>query len=140
MAKPLNHSRALNQIRQLHHYKSNSAPIGEPLGPAMIDFFKQSVTRRQTKLTKVAECWGALVPQLLSEHCALESFSKGTLTVIVDSSSHLYELKQLLLAGIEKQLMMMSDARSAGLRKIVLRSGRWYAGDRPDDRRAKFSS
>jgi len=138
MATPSKHSLALREIRQLHHHKTRTLPMASSLGPEMIDFFKQSVTRRQTKLMKVAECWAALVPQLLIEHCALESFSKGTLTVIVDSSSHLYELKQVLLAGIEKQLMIAG--RAAGLRKIVLRSGRWYAGDTPDDRRAKFSS
>ena len=71
----------------------------------MIDFFKRSVAKRQTKLVKVAECWSALVPQILSEHCALECFVRGTLAVMVDSSSHLYELKQLLLAGLEEQLL-----------------------------------
>jgi hypothetical protein len=40
------------------------------------------------------------VPELLNDHCALESFSRGTLVVIVDSSSHLYQLKTLLLAGL----------------------------------------
>ncbi len=38
--------------------------------------------------------------------------------------SHLYELKQLLLAGLEQQLLLACKA--AGLRKINLRPGRWY--------------
>ena len=103
----------------------------------MVDFFKQSVAKRQTKLEKLAECWGRLVPQILSEHCALESLTRGTLTVMVDSSSHLYVLKQLLLAGIEQQLLIA--CKSAGLRKIMLRHGRWYEGESSSDRKIRFS-
>ncbi len=121
----------------MHRHKSQANPAGIALGPEMIDFFKQSVARRQTKLVKVAECWSVLVPKILSEHCALEGFVRGTLTVMVDSASHLYELKQLLLAGLEQQLLFACKA--AGLRKIALRPGRWYEGDRPDDRKIRFS-
>ena len=130
-------SNAVAELRRLHRHKSQDDPAGIALGPEMIDFFKRSVAKRQTKLVKVAECWSALVPQILSEHCALECFVRGTLTVMVDSSSHLYELKQLLLAGLEEQLLFA--CKSAGLRKITLRPGRWYEGDRPDDRRIRFS-
>jgi hypothetical protein len=49
------------------------------------------------------------------------------LTVVVDSASYLYELKQLLLAGLERQLLLA--CKSAGLRKIVLRRGKWYDGE-----------
>lgn len=90
----------------------------------MIGFFKQSVAKRQTKLVKIAECWGNLVPALLNDHCSLESLNRGTLTVLVDSSSHLYELKQLLLAGLQDQLLLA--CRSTGLKKIALRLGQWY--------------
>jgi len=61
---------------------------------------------------------------------------RGTLMVLVDSSSHLYELKQLLLAGLDQQLLLA--CKSTGLRKISLKAGRWYDGDHPDDRRLKF--
>ena len=104
--------------------KKPPPPAHAPLGQEMISFFKQSVEKRHTKLAKIAECWGALVPETLNDHCALESLSRGSLTVIVDSSSHLYELKQLLLAGLEQQLMLA--CKSAGLRKITLKPGRWY--------------
>jgi Dna[CI] antecedent DciA-like protein len=133
---PTGNSKAIGEIRQLHHHKSRNTTVGNPLGPELIDFFKQSVTRRQTKLVKVAESWSSLIPRLLNEHCALESFSRGTLTVMVDSSSHLYELKQVLLSGLEKQLLFACKA--AGLRKIVLRPGRWYDGDSSEDRRVRF--
>lgn len=131
-------SNPTDELRRLHRFKSQSKPIGVPLGQEMIDFFKRSVAKRQTKLEKLAESWGQLVPQFLSEHCALESLTRGTLTVMVDSSSHLYELKQVLLAGIEQQLLLA--CKSAGLRKIVLRPGRWYEGDSSGDRKIRFNT
>ena len=114
-----------------------SAPISTPaLGPEMLAFFKQSVERRQAKFGKIARCWDQLIPETLAEHCALESFSRGTLSVLVDSSSHLYELKQLLLAGLQQQLFLACN--SAGLRKITLRPGRWYDGDSPAAGKLRF--
>ena len=112
------------ELARLCGFKTRSTTVGNPLGPEMIGFFKQSVAKRQTKLVKIAECWEVLVPGTLNDHCALDSLNRGTLTVLVDSSSHLYELKQLLLAGLQDQLLMACKA--AGLRKISLRPGRWY--------------
>jgi hypothetical protein len=103
----------------------------------MVEFFRHSVSRRQTKLTKIAEAWIRLVPETLSDHCALEGFNRGTLTVLVDTSSHLYELKQVLLAGLEEQLLLA--CRGAGVRKISLKPGRWYEGGENSDRRIRFS-
>jgi hypothetical protein len=120
----------------LARVKSLPPAAAEALGPELIAFFKTSVQKRQTKLQKVADCWSQLVPELLNEHCALEGFARGALTVLVDSASHLYELKQLLLAGLEKQLL--AACKGAGLRKIVLRRGRWYDGDDGSDRRVRF--
>jgi len=111
----------LQRFKQAREYN----PPG--IGAEMIAFFKQAVEKRQTKFGKIAECWGQLVPETLLEHCALESFSKGTLSVIVDTSSHLYELKQLLLSGLQAQ--MLHACKASGLRKINLKRGRWYEGD-----------
>jgi hypothetical protein len=102
----------------------------------MVSFFKQCVAKRQTHLGKIAEAWGTLVPPSLSEHCSLESLSRGTLVVVVDSSSHLYELKQLLLAGIQQQMFLA--CKSAGLKKITLKPGRWYEGEDVRARTPKF--
>ena len=126
------------ELSRLHRVKQTKPPAQAMLGPEMVSFFKQSVAKRQTKLAKIAECWGALVPETLNEHCALESLNRGGLTVIVDSSAHLYELKQLLLAGLEQQLLLA--CKSAGLRKITLRPGRWYeaADGAGDDRKLRF--
>src|SRR3954466_700442 len=107
---PSMHDRSRNSateeaaLQRLGHFKQSRRDPAAPLGPEMISFFKNAVQKRQTKLTKIAECWSVLIPQTLDAHCSLESLSRGTLTVLVDSSSHLYELKQLLLAGLEDQL------------------------------------
>jgi hypothetical protein len=125
------------ELARLQRFKQSRPAAHAPLGPEMVSFFKQSVEKRHTKLSKIAECWSALVPETLNDHCALESLSRGSLTVIVDSSSHLYELKQLLLAGLEQQLMLA--CKSAGLRKITLKPGRWYDdGDAGADRKLRF--
>ena len=114
------------ELKRLARIKTSAPQSAELLGPKMIEFFKQSVQKRQGKMTRIAECWVTLVPEMLSEHCAIESFVRGTLTVLVDTSAHLYELKQLLLAGLQQQLLLA--CKSSGLRKIALKPGRWYDG------------
>jgi hypothetical protein len=130
---------ARDELERLARVK-HTAPAPTPaLGPELISFFKHSVQKRQAKLAKIAECWGRLVPELLNEHCSLDGFSTktGTLTVVVDSASHLYELKQLLLAGLQQQLVLACAA--SGLRKVSLRRGRWYDGDDPAERKVRFA-
>ncbi len=115
-------------LQRLARVKRKDPPALDPLGAEMVAFFKQSVEKRNAKFSKIANSWTQLIPETLAEHCALESFSRGTLVVLVDSASHLYELKQLLLAGLQQQLLLV--CANAGLRKINLRAGRWY--DEPD--------
>ena len=133
---PFQTQRAKNaELTRLARIKSVHRPLAAALGPEMIAFFKHSVQKRQTQMSKIADAWGVLVPELLNDHCALESLTRGTLTVLVDTSSHLYELKQLLLAGLQQQLLLA--CKSAGLRKITLKPGRWY--DSADaDRKPRF--
>ncbi len=122
--------RRIGRVKQINH------PVPPAFGPELISFFKQSVQKRQTKLSQIAKCWAHLVPEMLNNHCSLEGLNRGTLTVIVDSASHLYELKQLLLAGLMDQLLLACG--SAGLRKITLKKGQWYEGDSGTDRKLKF--
>ena len=124
------------ELERVFRAKQRPAPFTPALGPELVSFFKNSVQKRHTKLGRISESWSQLVPELLNDHCALESFSRGTLVVIVDSASHLYELKQLLLAGLERQLLVACG--STGLKKVNLRPGRWYDGAAPEDRRVRF--
>ena len=117
--------KSLAELTRLSRRVKQTPPhVTAPLGEEMIAFFKQSVEKRHTKLGKIAESWAALVPETLLAHSSLESLNRGTLTVLVDTASHLYELKQLLLAGLQEQLLLAS--KSTGLRKITLKPGRWY--------------
>ena len=129
-------ARADLELARLNRVKRSAPHPAAALGPQLIEFFKQSVQKRHTKLSKIAECWATLIPENLNDHCALESYSRGTLSVLVDSSSHLYELKQLLLAGLQQQLLLA--CKSAGLRKINLRPGRWYSGNSAADAKLRF--
>jgi hypothetical protein len=124
------------ELRRMHRFKQAAPQPMDAMGPELLAFFEKSVAKRQTKLAKISEIWCRLVPETLCEHCALEGFVRGTLTVLVDSASHLYELKQLLLAGLEQQILIA--CRAAGLRKITLRAGRWYDGESAGDRRVRF--
>jgi hypothetical protein len=126
------------ELKRLARVKRSDVAPTPQLGPELISFFKQNVQKRQAKFAPIAACWDKLVPEALREHAALESFSHGSLTVIVDSASHLYELRQLLLAGLEKQITIA--CKSAGLRKIVLKPGRWYdgSGESSADQRLRF--
>ncbi len=123
------------ELRRLQRAKYTKPEETDTLGPSMVSFFKQSVARRQTKLVKIADCFAHLVPTPLAEHCAIESFSRGTLTVVVDSASHLFDMKSLLLAGLLEQLKLA--CKTAGLQKVNLKPGRWYEGE-GGDRRLSF--
>jgi hypothetical protein len=124
------------ELRRVDRVKRREEPLGTLLGPELVGFFKNSVQKRHTKLGQIADCWSRLVPELINDHCALESLSRGTLAVIVDNSAHLYELKQLLLAGLQSQLLVA--CKSTGLKKINLRVGRWYDGDDAQSRKVRF--
>ena len=115
------------ELRRLTRVKNTQHFVPPMIGGEMVDFFKRNIQKRQAKFATIGECWAKAVPETFCEHTSLESFTKGTLTVLVDSASHLYELKQLLLAGVERQMLVA--CRGAGLRKIMLKRGRWYDGD-----------
>jgi hypothetical protein len=136
MANPRSVPADCVEMNRLHRAKQVAHKEIPALGPEMLAFFKSSVAKPQTKLSKISEYWCRLVPETILDHCALEGFTRGTLTVLVDSASHLYELKQLLLAGLEQQLLLA--CRSSGLRKVTLRNGRWYDDQSAGDRKIRF--
>jgi hypothetical protein len=124
------------EFKRLARIKRTDRGPAPAFGGDLVRFFKQSVQKPQKKFGAISECWSTLIPATFLEHTALESFSKGTLTVLVDSSPHLYELRTLLLSGLQDQILLA--CKSAGLRKIALRPGRWYRGNGAD-KRIQFS-
>lgn len=113
----------LTLLRRMARFKAPSHGTGALAGGEMLEFFKV-VQKRQPKLEAVARAWETLVPEMFQRHTCLEGLNRGTLTVLVDSSSHLYELRQLLLAGLEKQLAVA--CKTAGVKKVSLKRGQWY--------------
>ncbi len=109
-------------LKRLVRWKKTAEPFSINLGELAVEQFNRDIRKRHDKFGKLAEAWNTLVPELFAEHCYLATFARGTLTVNVDSSAHLFELKQLLLSGLEDQLLLA--CRPAGLKKIVLKRGK----------------
>ena len=59
---------AIRELRRLTHAKSVPPAAPQALGEQMVEFFRKSVSKRQTKLVKLAEAWANLVPETLSDH------------------------------------------------------------------------
>ena len=119
----------MSRTKTLHR---NNVP---QLGASLVQFYKGTVQRTR-KFAGIGEVWETLVPPDINEHCCLESYRAGTLSALVDSSPHMYRLKQLLLSGVQQQILDL--CRAQGLRKINLRPGRWYQSNDNDDRRITF--
>ncbi len=96
-------------------------PVGR-LGDEVISIFKKDIEKRQSKFGEIGGAWLQLVPEKLQEYAELSSLSRGTLTVLVQGSTNLYQLKQAMLAGLQVQLL--HACRSEGLKKIVLKPGK----------------
>ena len=111
-----------NHLQLLTKYRTTPAYIPTHLGEEAIELFNNDIRKRYSKFGKLAEVWNTLVPEMFQEHTFLASFVRGTLCVHVDSSSHLYELRQLLSAGLGEQIILA--ARGEGLRKITLKRGK----------------
>lgn len=109
-------------LQRLQKVKQSGAAETPKIGPEMVGFFK-SLEKRQQRFGKIGECWMAMVPEALADHTCLDSLVRGTLTVLVDTSAHMFELKQLMLSGLEKKLV--AACKGSGLRKVVLKPGTW---------------
>ncbi len=84
--------------------------------------FQSQVERPYKQLGSVSQLWRELVPAELADHCRLESFQRGVLRVVVDSSPALYALDRLLRGGVERELVCRHKGRP-GLRRVQLRVG-----------------
>ena len=109
------------ELKRLTRWKGARPYTPHVLGEDAIKLFNGTIKRRHAKFGKLSEAWERLVPELFQQHTYLASFVRGTLVVHCDSSPHLYELKQLLLAGLQDQLLI--TCRGDGLKKITLKRG-----------------
>ena len=100
---------------------------GKALGSEVMVFMRRLVRPRQRMLSQLSQGWQELLPEELAEHSCLESFRRGQLRVLVDSSSHLHELNLLVQEGLADWLR--ERCPSAGLSGIKLVHGSWYLMD-----------
>jgi len=85
--------------------KSRSDEVDAPdevplLAGAIRHLVKHRLAKRVRMIEKVSRVWDESVPESIREHTALVSFSRGTLTVAVDSAAHRYQLETLLRDGL----------------------------------------
>jgi len=87
---------------------------------------KHKLGKKVRQVGKLAAIWDEILPATIREHTALDSFNRGVLTVLVDSSSHRYQLQTLLAAGLQKEI----QTRFSGpLNKIRLVPGQFSSID-----------
>ncbi len=105
--------------RQPHDRTSH---LAEPMALLM----KHKLGKKVRQVGKLAAIWDEILPATIREHTALDSFNRGVLTVLVDSSSHRYQLQTLLAAGLQKEI----QTRFSGpLNKIRLVPGQFSSID-----------
>lgn len=75
-------------------------PLAQPLGQLM----NKKLAKRVRQLGSLATVWDEVIPEPIREHTALESFHRGTLTVVVDSASHRFNLRTLLSGGLLREI------------------------------------
>jgi len=107
------------QQRQQHDRLTH---LGEPLGLLM----KHTLGRKVRQLSELSGLWDELVPHEIADHTALESFSRGVLTVLVDSAPHRFQLQTLLNGGLKRAIQQRF---SGAINKIRLLPGQFYSID-----------
>ena len=118
----------LRTIWQQRQPPNDLSHLSEPIALLM----KRTLGQRVRQLAELAAVWDEVVPQEIAEHTALESFSRGLLTVLVDSAPHRYQLQSLLGAGLLKAIQQRFRG---AIRKIRAVPGQFYAIDLAGQRR-----
>ncbi len=84
------------------------------------------LAKRHKQLGDISDAWDEVIPADLHDHTALESYHRGVLTVLVDSSSHRFHLQMLLAGGLKRHLQARC---SAPVNKVRLLPGQFYVTD-----------
>ena len=79
----------LRTVWQQRQVPGRSAHLSEPITLLM----KHTLQKKVRQLGKLGEIWDEVVPQSIAAHTTLENFSRGVLTVLVDSSAHRFQLQ-----------------------------------------------
>ena len=112
----------LRTVWQQRRFKDRSVPLCEPLTLLM----KRTLAKRVKQLGTLAQVWDEVVPADIRDHTALEAFSGGALTVMVDSASHRFQLQTLLAGGLFR---IIQSRLPLALNRIKLIPGQFYSVD-----------
>lgn len=112
----------LQSLWQRRQFYNRVVPLSQPLDRLM----KHTLAKRVRQLSALVAAWDELIPQSIGEHTALEGFSRGVLTVKVDSAAHRFQLRTLLDGGLMKELQARVPA---ALNKVRLLPGQFHAVD-----------
>ena len=112
----------LQTVWHQRQIRDNAEPISGPI--AML--VKHQLGKRVRQLHQLAEVWDELLPDAIAEHTALESFSRGTLTVMADTAAHRFQLESLLRGGL---LRMLQQRLGSSLAKVKVIPGQFYSVD-----------
>lgn len=107
----------LDHLRGWRNKPERAARVGDFL-PGQ---FKREVEKPYKQMASITPVWQELVPPELVSHTRLESFTRGVLKVVIDSSVRLYELDRLLREGLETRLIQAH--KGPAFRKVQLRVG-----------------
>lgn len=116
----------LRNVWRNRHRPDRISPLSQPLARLV----KYTLARRVRQLGRLAVVWDECIPAFLAEHSALVGFSRGTLTVAVDSAPHRYQLHQLLQNGLLEAIR--ERFRSGALNRVKLVPGTFDALEFPD--------
>ena len=120
----------LHTAWQQRQFYDSVSHLSQPLS-----FLKRTLAKRVKQLSRLAEIWDELIPEAISDHTALESFSRGVLTVKVDSSPHRFQLRTLLNGGLFGEMQVRFPG---ALNKVRLEPGQFFAVDIGGARRYEF--
>lgn len=112
----------LRTVWQQRQFNDRAAHLSLPLTILL----KHTLAKRVRQLGRLAEIWDEVIPEEIRDHTALESFNRGTLTVLVDSAPHRFQLQTLLAGYLKREI----QARFSGaINKIRLVPGQFYSID-----------
>ena len=103
----------LERLRKHRNFKDRDFSLG-----FLERQFKNEVEKPFKQIADLVEVWNRLVPAHIVDHTRLESMNRGTLRVIVESNSWLYELDKALRSGLQQQII--SEFRGKAFRRIQL--------------------
>lgn len=113
------------QLRTVWQQRQAIDRMSHVSGPLTL-LMKRKLAKRVRQLSSLAAVWDEMVPQAIRDHTALEGFQAGVLTVIVDSSSHRFQLQTILAGGLLREIQ---SRLPMAVNKIRLTPGQFFSVD-----------